>query len=61
MNETKLDFKNLWRTHFKVECMSESMRQRLNKRPSFNVFDAFASLDLNDNGTISRDELKSII
>ncbi len=59
--ETKLEFKNLWRTHFKIEMISESLRQRLYQRPSFNIVDAFNSVDFNENGAISKDELKRIL
>ena len=51
----------MWRTHFKVESYSESLRQRLYKRPGFNIYEAFNTCDLNDNGFITRDELKALI
>ena len=59
--ETKLEFKSVWRTHFKVESYSESLRQRLYKRPGFNLYEAFISCDLNDDGTISKEELRRLI
>lgn len=37
------------------------MRQRLYKRPGFNIYEAFITCDLNDNGSISKDELRRII
>jgi uncharacterized protein YneF (UPF0154 family) len=61
MSDTKVEFRNVWRTHFKIESYSESLRQRLYKRPGFNVYEAFNSCDLNDNGSISRDELRRLI
>jgi len=61
MSQTKLEFKNVWRTHFKIESFSESLRQRLYKRPGFDVYEAFTSCDLNDDGTISKDELRRLI
>lgn len=61
MGETKLEFKNIWRTHFKIESYSESLRQRLYKRPGFNLYEAFISCDLNDDGSISKDELRRLI
>lgn len=51
----------MWRTHFRVESAAESLRQRLNSRPGFNSYEAFNSLDLNDNGTIDAVELKRMI
>lgn len=61
MSQTKLEFKNVWRTHFKVESFSESIRQRLYKRPGFDVYEAFTSCDLYDDGIISKDELRRLI
>jgi Ca2+-binding EF-hand superfamily protein len=37
------------------------LRQRLNKRPGFNLYEAFISCDLNENGSVSREELKRLI
>lgn len=51
----------MWRTHFKTESYSESLRQRLYKRPGFNLYEAFISCDLNDDGTVSREELRRLI
>lgn len=61
INQTKLEFKNAWRTHLKVESYSESLRQRLNKRPGFNIYDAFSSCDLNEDGAITKEELRRLI
>lgn len=44
-----------------MESYSESLRQRLHKRPGFNIYEAFISCDLNDDGTISREELRRLI
>lgn len=41
INSTKQEHKSLWRTYLKIEAYSESLRQRLSKRPGFNVYDAF--------------------
>lgn len=51
----------MWRTHFRVESSAESLRQRLNSRPGFNCYEAFNSLDLNDNGALDATELKRMI
>ena len=61
LNSTKMEFKSIWRTHLKVEAFSESLRQRLSKRPGFNIIEAFNSCDLNEDGTITRDELRRLI
>jgi len=58
---TAFEFQNMWRTHFRVEGAAESLRQRLNGRPGFNSYEAFNSLDLNDNGSLNAVELKRMI
>jgi len=37
------------------------LRQRLSKRPGFNVYEAFATCDINNDGTISKDEIRRLI
>jgi Ca2+-binding EF-hand superfamily protein len=61
LGQTKLEHKNVWRTHFKIESFSESLRQRLYKRPGFDVYEAFTSCDLNEDGIVSKDELRRLI
>lgn len=51
----------MWRVHFKVQTSSESVRQRLHKSPHFNAYEAFNSLDLNNDGVVHTGELKRII
>jgi Ca2+-binding EF-hand superfamily protein len=60
-SSTKLEFRSVWRTHFKIEVFAEQLRQRLNSRPGFNIFDAFLTCDMNENGLVSREELKRLI
>ena len=59
--DTNLEFRAVWRTHFKIESAAEHLRQRLSKRPGFNVYDAFGACDLNDDGRISKDELRRLV
>lgn len=59
--DTQLQFRALWRTHFRTEVVAESVRQRLQRQPYFNVYEAFNSLDANDSGAISREEFKRLI
>ena len=58
---TKYEFKEIWRTHFRIESMAEQTRQRLAKRPAFNIYDAFSACDVNDDGRITTDEIKRFI
>lgn len=60
-SDTQVEFRNMWRVHFKVEVAAEAVRQRLQRNPHFNVYEAFNSLDLNDDGTVRADEIKRII
>jgi len=59
--DTQVEFRNMWRVHFKVEAAAEGVRQRLQRMPGFNVYEAFNSLDLDDNGRVNADEIKRII
>lgn len=58
---TVADFRNLCRVHFRTENASESVRQRLQRNPCFNVYEAFNSLDLNDSGSVSKEEFRRMI
>ena len=49
---TILDFKELWRTHFRVEVLAEDLRQKLAANPLFNLANAFEICDLNKNGEV---------
>ena len=53
MADTQIEFRNVWRVHFKTEVSAESIRQRLQRQPCFNIYEAFNSCDLNDNGSVS--------
>jgi hypothetical protein len=59
--DTQVEFRNMWRVHFKVEAAAEAVRQRLQRMPGFNVYEAFNSLDLDDNGRVNAAEIKRII
>ena len=48
----------LLRMHMKVETSSEHIRQRLNRNPFFNVNEAFAALDMNRTGLVTKDEVR---
>ncbi len=59
--DTQVEFRNMWRVHFKVEVAAEAVRQRLACNPHFNVHQAFNSLDLNGFGGVRSDQIKRII
>ena len=43
------------------EVASEALRQKLERRPLFDVYEAFKALDKNDNGYISMDEFRELL
>lgn len=45
-------------THIRVENAAEALRQRLNSNPGFSIVEAFNTLDLNGDGTITANELR---
>lgn len=59
--DTQIAFRALWRTHMQGEAMAEQVRQRLSRQPYFNVYEAFNSLDMRDDGAITRDEFRRLI
>jgi Ca2+-binding EF-hand superfamily protein len=56
----ELFFKTL-RVHFSVESSAENLRRRLLRRPGFNASDAFAAVDTDRKGYITRDEFRRIL
>lgn len=56
----ELLFKTL-RVHFSVEASAENLRRRLLRRPGFSASDAFAAVDQDRNGFITRDEFRGIL
>jgi Ca2+-binding EF-hand superfamily protein len=50
-----------FKVHFSVEESAELLRKRLNRRPNFNVHDAFSACDQDRNGYITREEFKGIL
>ena len=60
-SDSQIEFRNVWRVHFRAESAAEAIRQRLTRQSCFNVYEAFNSCDLNDDGQITQDELKRLI
>lgn len=59
--ETRKTIQKFFNTLFQTESIVEGIRQRLNKRPLFDIYDAFKALDTNDNGFITIDEFKEVL
>jgi Ca2+-binding EF-hand superfamily protein len=56
----ELFFKTL-RVHFSVEASAENLRRRLLRIPGFSTSDAFAAVDSDRDGYITRDEFRGIL
>lgn len=56
----ELFFRTL-RVHFSVEASAENLRRRLLRIPGFSASDAFAAVDQDRNGFITRDEFRAIL
>jgi len=58
---TRQSLKELIRTHLKVEAAAERLRQRTNAKPIFNVYDAFKSVDINEDGIVTGKEISNLL
>ena len=59
--DTREQLRIAWRAHLNVENAAEKLRQRLYRRPHFSAHDAFRTCDIDDNGYITRNELRSLL
>jgi Ca2+-binding EF-hand superfamily protein len=59
--DTKKSFGKLLSMIIQNEVNNEALRQKLNRRPLFNVYEAFKALDKNDMGFFSLDEFKELL
>lgn len=61
MPSTILDFKEMWRTHFRIETQAEQIRQKLQQNPVFTLKNAFEVLDYHGQGIVTVNDLKRLI
>lgn len=59
--ETQVRLNRVFRIHLDSERVAESLRQRLNRNPSFNLYDAFKAVDKSNDGVITLDEFRSML
>ena len=56
--ETRDLFLNTFKVYFSVEESAELLRKRIGKRPEFDVHEAFQTIDSDNDGFISIEEIK---
>lgn len=59
--DTAAEFRGLLQAHFKTETAVEAIRQSLASNPNFFAHEAFSSLDLNNDGSVSALEIRQFI
>jgi len=59
--ETKHLVKKVLDDHIRNESRNEEIRQKLNRRPLFNIYESFKALDKNDNGFIDINEFRDAL
>lgn len=59
--ETINKFISVIRLHIENETIAESIRQKLDRRPRFNLYEAFRAVDKDQNGYITLDEFSAIL
>jgi Ca2+-binding EF-hand superfamily protein len=59
--DTKKSFGRLLNNIIQNEVNNEALRQKLNRRPLFNVYEAFKALDKNDIGFANLEEFKELL
>jgi Ca2+-binding EF-hand superfamily protein len=60
-SETKYLMKKVLDSQLSNEAFSEDLRQKLSRRPLFNIYEAFKTLDRNDNGVIDEHEFRDLL
>ena len=59
--DTAIELRTVWRAHFKAEIQHERIRQSLHSMAGFNIYEAFNSVDLNNDGQVHVGEVKRLI
>ena len=57
---TSFEFKDLLRTHFRVELAAEDLRQRLRRVPLFSGYEAYKTCDIYNDGVVTKNEIKRL-
>lgn len=59
--KTKLEFGDTIKVMLKAEGFAEELRQNLSKRPNFSISAAFQTIDTNNNGFLTKEEIKNFL
>lgn len=59
--DTRRKIQNFFNMLIQNEAIIENIRQRLNQRPFFDVYDAFRALDRNESGYLTPEDFKDIL
>jgi hypothetical protein len=59
--ETRYEYANVWRTHFKIENSCEGLRERIARRPTFSHAQAFSFCDKLGRRTLMPEDLKQVL
>ena len=59
--ETRNLFFKCFKTHFEIEESIELIKQRMTRRPKFNITDIFTHLDIFEDGNLSRECFKRVL
>lgn len=60
-NDTRAAFFDVFKAHFEIEEHIEIFKKKLTRRPSFNIHDAFASVDTYKQGKLTKEDLKRMM
>lgn len=58
---TRLELKQLFRTSFSIERITEQMRKSLNRDPFFDKYEAFKACDINEDGIVTKNEVRRML
>jgi hypothetical protein len=59
--QTRETFYNVFRAYFEIDEKIEIFKKRLTRKPSFNIHDAFSTVDHYKNGKLSIDDIKRLM
>jgi Ca2+-binding EF-hand superfamily protein len=58
---TRESFFNVFKGHFEIDEQIEMFKKRLTRKPTFDIHDAFSTIDYYKNGKLTIDDLKRML